>query len=280
VITRTDGKTYVQFGDGVTGSCLPTGANNVLATYRYGIGQAGLARPGQISTLLSRPLGLKAVINPLASTGAADPETIDQARPNAPLSVMTLGRIVSLEDAGNFAAASAGIAKAAVSWVWDGTRYVACVTVAGVDGAPVPDGSPQYTCLLQAMIAAGDGTLPLALCSYRPKTFTVAATITPDPALVPGDVRSAVTAALTATFGFASRGFGQPVFASEVITTMQNVPGVIAVTLDDFRPSGWAGPGPVPAIPATVPTLGPAGLAGAELVTLQPGPLPGVVTAS
>ena len=50
---------------------------------------------------------------------------------------MTLGRIVSLEDAGNFAAASAGIAKAAVSWVWDGTRYVACVTVAGVGGAAV-----------------------------------------------------------------------------------------------------------------------------------------------
>ncbi len=280
VLTGADGKTYVQFGDGVTGSCLPTGTNNVVATYRYGIGSAGLARAGQISTLLSRPLGLKAVLNPLPSTGAADPETIDQARPNAPLSVMTLGRIVSLEDAGNFAAASAGIAKAAVSWVWDGTRYVACVTVAGVDGAPVPAGSPQYTCLLQAMTAAGDGTLPLALCSYLPRTFTVAATITPDPALVPGDVLSAVTAALTCAFGFASRGFGQPVFSSEVITTMQNVPGVIAVTLDDFRLFGSAGPGPVNAIPAAAPTLGAGRLTGAELVTLQPGPLPGVVIVS
>jgi len=280
VLAGADGKTYVRFGDGVTGACLPTGTNNVQATYRYGIGRAGAARAGQISTLLSRPLGLKAVTNPLASTGAADPETIDQARPNAPVSVMTLKRIVSLEDAGNFAAASAGIAKAAVNWVWDGTRYVACVTVAGVDGAPVPFGSPQYTGLLQAMTAAGDGTLPLALCSYVARTFTVAATVTPDPALVPASVLAAVTSALTSTFSFASRGFGQPVFQSEVITTMQNVPGVVAVTLNDFRVSGATGPGPVPAIPASSPTLGPAGLVGAELVTLEPGPLPGVVIAS
>ena len=280
VLAGADGKTYVRFGDGVTGACLPTGTNNIQATYRYGIGRPGVARAGQISTLLSRPLGLKAVINPLASTGGTDPETIDQARPNAPVSVMTLSRIVSLEDAGNFAAASAGIAKAAVNWVWDGTRYVACVTVAGVDGASVPFGSPQYTSLLKAMTAASDGTLPLALCSYVARTFTIAATITPDPALVPASVLAAVTSALTTTFSFASRSFGQPVFASEVISTMQNVPGVVAVTLNDFRVSGATGPGPVPAISASSPTLGPSGLIGAQLVTLEPGPLPGLVIAS
>jgi hypothetical protein len=279
VLAGADGKTYVRFGDGVTGACLPTGTNNIQATYRYGIGRAGAARVGQISTLLSRPLGLKAVTNPLCSTGAADPETIDQARPNASVSIMTLSRIVSLEDAGNFAAASAGIAKAAVNWVWDGTRYVACVTVAGVDGAPVPSGSPQYASLLQAMIAAGDGTLPLALCGYQAKTFTVGAAITPDPALVQASVVTAVTTALTSTFSFASRAFGQPVFASEVITAMQNVPGVVAVTLTDFRVSG-TNKGVAPSIPAKAPTLGASGLVGAELVTLAPGPLPGVVIAS
>ena len=165
-----------------------------------------------------------------------------------------------------------------MSWVWDGTRYAACVTVAGVDGAPVPPGSPQYASLRQAMIAAGDGTLPLALCSYVPKTFTIGATITPDPALVPASVLAAVTGALAAAFSFASRGFGQPVFSSEVISAMQDVPGVVAVTLGDFRPSGAAAQANV--IPAAAPTLGPNGLVGAELVTIEPGPLPGVVLAS
>jgi len=280
VLSGIDGKTYVQFGDGVTGARPGSGANNIQATYRYGIGSAGLARAGQISTLLSRPLGLKAVTNPLASSGAYDPETIDQARPNAPVSVTTIDRIVSLEDVGNFAAASAGIAKAAASWIWDGSRYVACVTVAGVGGAAVVLGTAQYTSLLQAMVNAGDGTLPLTLCSYVSVTFTVAATITPDPALVPGDVLAAVKSALAAAFGFAARSFGQPVFASEVISTMQNVPGVVALTLDDFNYSGAASAGPLNGLPAAAPTLGANGLIGAQLLTLEPGLLTRVVLAS
>ena len=36
------GKTSVQFGDGERGARLPTGSENVTATYRSGIGQAGL----------------------------------------------------------------------------------------------------------------------------------------------------------------------------------------------------------------------------------------------
>ena len=34
------GQTHVTFGDGVNGSLLPTGTNNVIATYRYGAGAA------------------------------------------------------------------------------------------------------------------------------------------------------------------------------------------------------------------------------------------------
>jgi predicted phage baseplate assembly protein len=280
VLSGIDGKTYIQFGDGVTGARPGSGSNNIQATYRNGIGSAGLARAGQISTLLSRPLGLKAVTNPLPSSGAADPETIDQARSNAPTSVTTIDRIVSLEDVGNFAATSAGIAKAAASWIWDGSRYVACVTAAGVGGAPVAPGTDQYNSLLQAMVNAGDGTLPLTLCSYVPRTFTVAATITPDPALVPSDVLAAVKAALADAFGFAARSFGQPVFSSEVIATMQNVPGVVALALNDFNYSGVVSAGPLDALPAAAPTLGANGLVGAQLLTLEAGPLPRVVLAS
>ncbi len=63
-----DGKTTVQFGDGRTGARLPTGQENVRATYRKGIGRGGLVKAEQISMLLTRPLGVKGVINPLAFT--------------------------------------------------------------------------------------------------------------------------------------------------------------------------------------------------------------------
>ena len=120
----------------------------------------------------------------------------------------------------------------------------------------------------------------MTLCSYVPVTFTVAATITPDPTLISTDVLAAVKTALATTFSFASRAFGQPVFSSEVIATVQNVPGVVAMTLDSFGYSGAAGAAPLDPLPASAPTLGVQGLVGAQLLTLQPGPLPQVVLAS
>src|SRR5262249_32764687 len=50
-ITRRsdDGTTTVIFGDGVTGARLPTGQNNVVATYRTGIGTAGNVHAGSLS---------------------------------------------------------------------------------------------------------------------------------------------------------------------------------------------------------------------------------------
>ena len=65
-VTRTgdDGKTTIEFGDGVTGARLPSGQDNVRAKYRKGIGVEGLVKAGQLTLLLTRPLGVKAVTNP------------------------------------------------------------------------------------------------------------------------------------------------------------------------------------------------------------------------
>ncbi len=85
-LTRQDdaAATTVVFGDGVHGARLPTGAENVRATYRSGIGSPGNVRPDQISLLATRPLGVKAVTNPLRASGGADAESRDQARRERP----------------------------------------------------------------------------------------------------------------------------------------------------------------------------------------------------
>lgn len=280
--TDEGGKTWVQFGDGVSaGARLPSGVNNVVATYRQGIGTAGMAAAGKLSMLMSRPLGLKDVSNPLAATGGGDPETLVEARGNAPVTVRTLDRIVSLEDFEDFARASAGIVKARVAWIWDGTRDVACVTVAGNGGSVVVAGSPQYRNLLAAMRQAGDGTVTVALGTYTPVTFTLAATITTDPARDALAVLAAVQAAVQAAFSFDARDFMQPVYRSEVIAVMQAVPGVVALTLDGLAYSGDPLVGAQPdALVAAAPKLGAGGLLGAELLTLQPGPLTAVALAT
>jgi hypothetical protein len=121
--------------------------------------------------------------------------------------------------------------------------------------------------------------LAVTLCSYVPVTFTVAATVTADPALVKADVLAAVKAALLAVFSFQARAFAQPVFASEVVAVVQGVPGVVAMTLDGLARKG----DPLTPVPdvllAAPPTFGGAGQVGAELLTLETGALPEVVLA-
>jgi hypothetical protein len=229
------GATVVQFGDGLTfGARLPTGIENVTAVYRRGIGAGGLVGPDQLSMLVTRPPGVRDVSNPLAGNGAADPETVAQSRVNAPIAVRTLGRIVTLDDYADFVRASAGITKARVDTGWRGSQRVIILTVAGPGGAPVVDGSLQADALLTALHAAAQADYPIALKSYRPRSFSVAATLVIDPAYLADSVSAAVRAALWNAFAFEAREFGQPVFHSEVITTMQNVPGVIAATLASF----------------------------------------------
>ena len=76
-VTRTDdeGKTAVIFGDGKTGARLPTGQENVQAKYRKGIGLSGLVKANQISQLMTRPLGVKGVTNPMAPSGPPTAKT-------------------------------------------------------------------------------------------------------------------------------------------------------------------------------------------------------------
>ncbi|MEX3935875.1 baseplate J/gp47 family protein [Paraburkholderia phymatum] len=286
-----NGNTMVQFGDGAdSGARLPSGQNNVTATYRQGLGVAGNVAAGRITTLLTRPAGLQGVINPVEASGGGDPESLESGRLNAPMNVRALDRIVSLEDVGDFARASAAIAKAQAVWAWDGRRQVACVTVAGTGGAPLDASSAQFAHLLGAMNAATDGTVPIVLCSYVPRVFTVGATLTVDPALDADAVVAAAKSALRAAFGFDARSFMQPVQASEVIDVLQNVPGVIALTLDALRVAGGAATGASTPMLLTVSTCASAGslramppqlvagkLAGAELLMLDSGPLPAVV---
>ncbi|MCQ6513323.1 hypothetical protein NPN18_26520, partial [Vibrio parahaemolyticus] len=78
---------------------------NVKVKYRKGIGLGGLVGENKLSQLMTRPLGVKGVTNPLAAEGAQDLERLADARRNAPLAVLTLGRVVSLQDYEDFARA-------------------------------------------------------------------------------------------------------------------------------------------------------------------------------
>jgi predicted phage baseplate assembly protein len=227
-----DGKVTVQFGDGINGARLTSGQNNVRATYRKGIGLGGLVKARQLDQLMTRPLGLKAAINPLPPSGADDPEQLANARDNAPLTVLTLDRTVSLQDYEDFSRAFAGIAKSLAIEYWDGDKKRILITVAGPKGAAVESGSNLHTNLSNALLGAGDPLVDFRVLSYRSAPFRIAGNIIVDPTYVEEDVLDDTKSQLREAFCFAKRDFGQPVMLSEVIAVIQDVPGVVAVDID------------------------------------------------
>jgi hypothetical protein len=281
-ITRADneGKTTVQFGNGVTGARLPSGQENVHAVHRKGIGMEGLVSAGQLSLLLTRPLSVKSVTNPLDATGAQDPEQLDEARHNAPLTVLTLDRTVSLQDYEDFARGFAGIAKALATWIWEGRSRAILVTVAGPSGAPVMPGNTTYDNLLAAMHAAGDPFVELRVKSYQVAYFRFAGRVKVDPNFEQDRVLAAIEQMVRARFSFEARAFGQPVMLSEVITAVQAVAGVVAVDLDKLYRIDGGEEKLEPRLLAAMPLATSNGdLAAAELLTLDPAPLElGVMT--
>ncbi|HUI56728.1 MAG TPA: putative baseplate assembly protein [Bryobacteraceae bacterium] len=250
-VTSADqnGKVTVQFGDGVQGARTPTGQMNIRAQYRKGIGAAGMVQAGQLSQPLDRPQGLKGVTNPDPATGGADPDTADDARTSAPLHILTLDRVVSLEDYQNFSRAFAGIAKALATWTWFNRTRGVFITVAGANGSQFQAGDPTIVNLTRALQTAGNPYIPLQVVSYTPVLFEIAANVRVDGQNYdPNEVLGRVWQSLAAAFAFEARDLGQGVAQSEVVALIQQNAGVIAVELTAFNRSGQAAVSPLPAV--------------------------------
>lgn len=262
-----DGTVTIRFGDGVSGARLPTGEDNVTVRYRVGIGLDGIVEAGRIGLLLSRPLGIREVVNPLASDGADDPETLDMARVNAPLTVLTMDRIVSLQDFEDFARAFAGIGKASAALLWDGEERLVHLTVAAADGGPVPATSELYRNLRDGMDAYRHAAQPVRISGFQARSFDLAAKVMVAPDRVGASVIEAVRAALLEAFSFPARAFAEPVTAGGVLAVMQAVDGVVGIDLDALHLTG--GTGLQQRLPARAARLDGTDVLAAELLTVN-----------
>jgi hypothetical protein len=232
-----DGTSTVTFGD--PAARPKTGQQNISATYRTGIGLAGNVGAGTLSLLQSRPPGLRGVTNPLAASGGADPQDLAHARINAPLTALTLDRIVSLDDYQSFAQAFAGVGKAQAVALWSGQIEKVYITVAAADGTSIDPTMPLYQTLVQAIERAHDPVQKFVVAGYQPVPFNLSATVVIDqPTFQPDVVLAQVGAALSAAFSFDQRSFGQAVTAAEILALIQAVPGVIASNLTQLYLTG------------------------------------------
>jgi predicted phage baseplate assembly protein len=224
--TGDDGHVRVTFGDGIHGARLPTGTENVRATYRVGAGSSANIPGGRVGQLTARPLGVSGVGNPLPATGGADPDGPAEARRDVPVAVSAVDRLVGVPDYEDFTRARAGIDKASARRLYDGARELIHVTAAGSDDMPLDAASGVLTALRASLAEFGDPQLPVAVAAREAVLLIIAAKVR----VTAGDswdsVQPAVQAALTDRFSFAARDLGQPAYLSEVLAAIHAAPGV------------------------------------------------------
>ncbi|MEO7911574.1 MAG: putative baseplate assembly protein [Roseiflexaceae bacterium] len=235
--TRTDNddKTTVIFGNGKQGARLPTGPENIKAVYRNGIGKPGNVKADQISLLVTRPLGVKEVINPLRASGGADRESRDLARKNTPLAVLALDRLVSTQDYADFARVWAGIGKASAARLSDGRRRVVFVTIAGADDIPIDKTSDLYRNLGKALRQYGDPNQPVQIELRELLLIVISANVRLLPDYLWEVVATNIRTRLLDAFSFERRELAQDVVLSEVVSVIQAVEGVAYVDVDTLR---------------------------------------------
>jgi predicted phage baseplate assembly protein len=225
-----DGDAEVIFGDGTHGSRLPTGVENVRATYRVGIGADGKAEPGQISLPLRRPRGIARITNLAASRDWAGPEDLEQARTNAPQRIRTLDRAVSVADHEDFARGYSGVGRARADLVWDGRIETVVVSVLAADGGPASSG--LLADLRSTLDGARETRAPRLVLGGEIIDVGASLELDVDPRYEADDVRDAVVAALVSALG--GLDLGASLAASAVLVVAAEVAGVLSVTMPEL----------------------------------------------
>jgi len=219
------GQTHVSFGDGINGALLPTGTNNVAASYRYGAGAAAPA-VDTISVVLNPQPGLKKVRNPVAPTGGGDADSPERLRGLAPQSVLTFNRAVSKDDYVAIAL-TAGVSQAAADYVFDPISQRPKITlwVTGDAGA--------LAAVEQAVTGRAMPGQGLSVQLATPVEMALSLSFLCDSELDAPAIKTALTAALgdpdRGLLGAASLGIGQVVYDSQIEAACLQVPGVQAV---------------------------------------------------
>jgi hypothetical protein len=233
-----DGKWFVRFGDGLTGARPTTGSRNVTAMYRAGAGSDGNADAGAISIIVQAKPGLQSVSNPLPAVGGGDGEPLARLRENAPVSVLTLGRAVSLRDYEALALTyrDGSIAKARASWTDFNDRRGVTLTACTVGGLPLGELAQPLRDFLDAH---RDPNVPLSIVNATEVFIALRATIHVQSGHLLSVVKPAVDAALGLTgdvgyLSFARVQIGQSVYQSRVLAAMQDVAGVEWVELHEL----------------------------------------------
>ncbi|CAB4174366.1 Baseplate protein J-like [uncultured Caudovirales phage] len=235
--TASDGVTYIVFGDNVSGRIPPNSAQ-IYATYRVGGGASGNVPTNTIKYILTNAVSGLTVSNQDiltsgdgASTGGSDIESTDSIRVNAPKSIRSINRAVSLKDYADLTAQVSGIAKA--------TALAAVYTSVTVYFAPFGDKGVELDGVTPSAVF---NSLSTSAGTYLEDKMPANTTVTfQPPSYVPVDtnititvlpqyrqtlVTAAVLTILESLLAFDNVNFADRISLQDVMTVISSVPGV------------------------------------------------------
>lgn len=229
-----DQQLTLRFGGEGRGAVPPSGARNITAEYRSGLGRIGDAEAGRLTRIRKASPILGGVTNPLPLAGGADPAGPDDMRRQATRPILTFDRAVSLQDHADLALLFPGVARAAARWLDRGAIELIAADAAGA--------APTDSAGLRAFLdARRDTQIPLALLTPQPVDIGLSLRVERDRAWLADAVRQAVRDRLLATdpdapglFTFAARSFSQPQSLSGLYSRLLDLDGVTGVEAARF----------------------------------------------
>lgn len=237
-IVREDAqsRSFVQFGDDVNGSRLPSGLKNVSARWRSGSGAFGPLKPGATPSAAERPAGFDKVSLAGIVTGGAAPEPGDKARDAAPGKVQSLGRLVSLGDFESETLSLPGVVAASAAWDLHQGIPAVILRVMLQAGREAEFAALRGT-LAHLQRCRGPDRFPVIVQQALPRYTWLDMHYARDPLRRAEDVDAAVRARLglagdaaterSGLFGLHARRLGEREYASRIEGSVQNVAGVL-----------------------------------------------------
>lgn len=240
---------HITFGDGINGKIPPAGTANIrLQRYRAGGGEGGNVQAQHINLLTHPEIPELAVENRRAATGGSAAEDMEAIRERVPRELKRRMRLITSDDYATLALATPLLRVARVEVLplyhplFPGIKMPGTVTVVAVPFLPegsnrLPEPSDGFLqSIYHHLRERRLVTTRIQIIGPHFTGISVSATLGADPRLRPGTLQAAVRKALE-TFLDPLRGgsdgkgwpFGRPVYRSEIIQVIQNVPGVICV---------------------------------------------------
>ena len=216
----------IVFGDGAYGRRLPTGSNNVRLIYRVGAGLEGNLPAGSLTKPAKPHRLVKAVRQPMSATGGNDMEGVESLRENAPATLLTLERAVSLTDFAYLAMSQSSVWQARAF-----SRPTGLGRNEKIEVVVVPSGGGDLGALGQTLteflLTRAIPGVEINVLPYQPRTFALDVLLSVNTGEYdPEDVVSDVKTELEETFSLKKRKLGQDLFLSEIYEVVESVTGV------------------------------------------------------